>query len=208
MARKIRDNNGLRIPSDDDLVSRCRANDQKAYSLLISRYQAPIYWFVVGMIGVDNAEDLTQEIFIRAYQALGRFRGDSSFKTWLFIIARNRCLTELRKHAEHPVYSLDDDIGVLVTNLMMDEESIEDRLNRQDLLKIIRSTLSEVPDPYRSVLTLYYTNESTYKEIADIMDLPMGTVKTYLHRGRMALKDAILARTTINTGDISDHGEL
>jgi RNA polymerase sigma-70 factor (ECF subfamily) len=147
------------------------------------------------MVGSAEDEDLAQEVFLRAYQALPNFRGDSKFSTWVYKIARNVCLSELRKrdrHGEH--LSLDEEGEEKVHWLLQEsQEGLERKIERQDVSRKVRELIDQLPTRYRTVLTLFHINQASYEEIAEIMEVPLGTVKTYLHRARMRLRDLVLS---------------
>jgi RNA polymerase sigma-70 factor (ECF subfamily) len=180
--------------SDDELVALCRENDHDAFTELVDRYKNGIHWLVKRMVGNPENEDLTQEVFLRAYRAIPRFRGESTFKTWIFRIARNVCLSELRKagrRGEH--VSLDDGGEEKIRDLLPESGSdAEKLLERRELSQHIRQLVGELPLQYRTVLTLFYVNRVRYEDIAEIMDIPLGTVKTHLHRARMRLRNLVL----------------
>lgn len=180
--------------SDDALVEQCRGRDHDAFTELVDRYKHKIHWMVVRMIGTGEAEDLTQDVFLRAYQALPAFRGESKFSTWLYKIARNVCLSELRKSGRSgEQIALDDESEERIHHLLPQAGGgLEERIERHDLSGHVRRLMDRLPLNYRTALTLFYTNEARYEEIAEIMDIPVGTVKTYIHRARLRLRDLLL----------------
>jgi RNA polymerase sigma-70 factor (ECF subfamily) len=180
--------------SDEVLVERCKARDHEAFTELVDRYKHKVHWLVRRMIGAGDAEDLAQEVFLRAYQALPGFRGDSKFGTWLFRIARNLCLSELRKTGRHgEQLALDDESEERIHHLLPQSGGgLEEQIERHDLSGHVRKLIDRLPVNYRTALTLFYTNEARYDEIAEIMDIPIGTVKTYIRRARLRLRDLLL----------------
>lgn len=182
--------------SDEELVALCRKKDHEAFAELVDRYKNGVHWLVKRMVGDSDHEDLTQDVFLRAYRALPRFRGDSTFKTWIFKIARNLCLSELRKAGRRGQHlSLEDEGEERIQELLPESQSgIERSMERRDLSHRVRQLVDELPLHYKTVLTLFYLNRVRYEEIAEIMDIPMGTVKTHLHRARMRLRDLAVTR--------------
>lgn len=180
--------------SDEELVSLCQENDHDAFTELVDRYKNGIHWLVRRMVGSSEHEDLTQEVFLRAYRAIPSFRGESSFKTWIFRIGRNLCLSELRKagrRGEH--VSLDEEGEEKIRNLLPESGSdVETLLERRELSRCVKELVDELPVQYRTVLTLFYVNRIRYEDIAEIMDIPLGTVKTHLYRARMRLRNLVL----------------
>ena len=180
--------------SDETLVERCKARDHEAFTELVDRYKHRVHWMVRRMIGAGEAEDLTQEVFLRAYQALPRFRGESKFSTWLYRIARNLCLSELRKAGRHgEQLALDDESEERIHHLLPHSgEGLEEQIEKHDLSGHVRRLMDRLPGNYRTALTLFYNNKARYEEIAEIMEIPIGTVKTYIHRARLRLRDLLL----------------
>jgi RNA polymerase sigma-70 factor (ECF subfamily) len=185
--------------SDEALVERCRAKDHVAFTELVDRYQHKVHWVVRRMVGGPETEDMTQEVFLRAYQALPRFRGDSKFSTWLYKIARNLCLSELRKKGRHgEQLSLDEGEEKIHHLLPGAQEGLEQEIERHDLSRHVREMIDRLPGKYRTVLTLFYVNEVRYEEIAEIMEIPIGTVKTHIHRARLRLRDLLLEESDLS----------
>jgi RNA polymerase sigma-70 factor (ECF subfamily) len=194
--------------SDEALVERCRARDHAAFTELVDRYKHKVHWMVKRMTGVDEAEDLTQDVFLRAYQALPGFRGESKFSTWLYRIARNLCLSELRRSGRRgEQLALDDESEEKIYHLLPQSgRGLEEQIERRDISGHVRRLMEKLPLNYRTALTLFYTNEARYEEIADIMDIPVGTVKTYIHRARLRLRDLLLEEPDLS-GLIGEPGD-
>jgi RNA polymerase sigma-70 factor (ECF subfamily) len=187
--------------SDDRLVRRCRRNDHDAFAELVERYKHRVYWLVRRMIGHEEAEDLTQEVFLRAYRALPGFRPDGTFHTWLYKIARNLCISELRKRGRRAEHVSLDEAGEERVHWLLPEsgEDVEQQVLDKELSHTIRDLVDELPEQYRTVLTLFYYSQLRYEEIAEVEGIPLGTVKTHLHRARMRLRDLVLSRTELAT---------
>ncbi len=130
------------------------------------------------------ADDLAQEVFLRAYRGLVGFRGHSSLGTWLYRIAYNVFLNHRSRCKRFSALPEDYDVRAAAP---------EDALSapRSDMRRDLRSAIAELPDRYRAVVVLYYLQEVTYPEIAEILDLPLGTVKTHLHRAKRLLRRAM-----------------
>jgi RNA polymerase sigma-70 factor (ECF subfamily) len=187
--------------SDEDLVRRCQRQDHLAFTVLVDRYKDNVNWLIRRMIGPEEVEDLTQEAFLRAYRALPRFQGRSSFRTWLYSIAHNLCVTELQRRGRGRQHmSLDGEGEEEVNRLLADgPESLEDEIERRDLARTVQALVDRLPVRYRTVLTLFYLEQARYEEIADVMRIPLGTVKTYIHRARLRLRDMVLAEPDLAT---------
>jgi RNA polymerase sigma-70 factor (ECF subfamily) len=193
--------------SDDELVERCRRRDHEAFTEIVERYKNRVYWLVRRMLGGTNDEDITQEVFLRVYQAIEGFQARSSFRTWLYTIARNLCVTEIKKRAvrgEH--LSIEDEGEEKVHSLLPPAAvGLEAEIERRDLSEAVQTLIARLPENYRTVLTLFYLQQARYEEIAEIMEIPLGTVKTYIHRARLRLRDLILAESEL--ADLMNAGE-
>jgi RNA polymerase sigma-70 factor (ECF subfamily) len=184
----------LKELSDEQLVVLCQGDDHAAFAVLVDRYKDRIHYMVRRMVGGPEDEDLTQEVFIKVYQAISGFRGGSSFKTWIYKIAHNLCLSELRKKGRRGEHlSIDEEGDEKIHYLLPDTRNdLEDEIEKRDLSESIRTLMERLPPQYRTVLTLFYMEQAKYEEIADIMGIPLGTVKTHIHRARLRLRDLLL----------------
>jgi RNA polymerase sigma-70 factor (ECF subfamily) len=185
---------------DETLTIRSQRGDEEAFAELVVRHQRGVCRFVARLIGMRDSEDLAQEAFLRAHQALPRFRGESTFRTWLYRIARNLCWTELRKRSRRGESGMlaDDSLEV---RLLPDDSApdLAEESARADLAARVWERVGALPVPYREVLTLFYLDEMRYEEIAVILDVPIGTVKTWIHRARLRLRDALIGEAAFAT---------
>jgi RNA polymerase sigma-70 factor (ECF subfamily) len=183
-------------PAEKDLIEHCRRGDWRAFADLVDRYQLLVFNLVDRMI-FDKAlvEDLAQEVFIRVYQGLPSFRGESRLSTWIYRVAYNVCIAELeRTRPRADFVSIDargDEVGPRL-DLHDDRQDAEAMLSRIDFSWTIQKFLDRLPPRYKAILTLYYLQEMSYEEIGEIMALPLGTVKTHLHRAKQALRHMIV----------------
>jgi len=182
------------VDNDLALVERALDNDLAAFEQLVSRYQNKIMAYVARMLNDhEEAEDVTQEVFIKAYRSLDSFRGASSFSTWLYRIATNLCIDRVRKRKRSPqqAYSLDEPFD-------KDEESggrdVPDVTNepslgveREELRQQVRLTVAQMPEKLRSVLVMCDIQGMAYEQIAQVLDCPIGTVKSRLFHARADL---------------------
>jgi RNA polymerase sigma-70 factor, ECF subfamily len=168
------------IPMDEDIRERLqRGQHREAFDLLMPRYQDKIFRLAYSVLGNRAlAEETTQDIFIRIWKALGGFRGQSSLSTWIYTVARNTCFTAAKSNAAH---------APLLRDIPAQLHAPEHDIDWQFLI-------SQLPEKYRQVLMLYYMEDRSYDEVAQLLDLPMGTVKTNLHRARKELAEAVLAQ--------------
>ena len=161
----------LRELSDEQLVVLCQGDDHAAFTVLVDRYKDRIHWLVKRMVGGPDDEDLTQEVFIKVYQAIPGFRGGSAFKTWIYKIAHNLCLSELRKKGRRGAHlSIEEEGDEKLHCLLPDtRHGLEEEIEKRDLSQSIRTLMERLPPQYRTVLTLFYFEQAKYEEIADIM---------------------------------------
>ena len=132
------------------------------------------------------AEEVAQDIFVRIWKALGGYRGQSSVSTWIYTIARNTCLTAIGSAGRKPTVSMEDPgVQRLAEKSTVAARPLDSGLDLDFLL-------SQLPENHRRVVTLFYMEEKSYEEVSHLLDLPMGTVKTYLHRARKQLATAAL----------------
>jgi len=181
-------------PEERALIERCKRGDLGAFNELIKRYEKPVYNFAYRLTGnYDSAQDVAQDAFLRVFQAIGSFRGDASFSTWLFRITTNVFLDDRKKARAHPTSSLDEYVEMEESSMA---RQIEDPSPTPDLLtegkertQLLQNAIRALPDYQRTMVVLYHTEQKSYEEIAEIMALPIGTVKSRLNRARLALKE-------------------
>ena len=185
---------------DDDggLVEQAQAGDMAAFSRLVVKYQDRIVntcWRVCG--NLDDAQDLAQEAFLKALQALDRFSFKASFYTWLFRIAVNLSISHRRKAARAPKLSLhgpsgewsgDHQASELVRQASGEMDSPMGRASQREVKQLVIEGLDALDDHHRSVLVLRDLEGFDYEQIAEILEVPTGTVKSRLHRARMELR--------------------
>jgi len=177
--------------TDQVLVERVQAGDKSAFDLLVKRYQHKI----IGLIGryvQDQSEtlDVAQETFIKAYKALESFRGESAFYTWLYRIATNTAKNYLvTRNRRPPGTDIDiDDVLQAESELeLRDIETPENNLYRDELFSVMASALEALPEELRVALTLRELEGMSYEEIAEVMDCPIGTVRSRIFRARDAI---------------------
>lgn len=188
-------NVGKQIFSETELVQRAKNGDISAYALLVKEYSGGILAFINRMVpSNEDAEDISQEVFVKAYRALGRFKGHSSFKTYLYAIAKNECYSFLRKN--NPVkISMDEKTNLENSTFFpYPESSVESFAERKDFMEIVKESMKKLSPKYASVIQLFYYKQFSYGEISEILEIPMGTVKTHLFRAVQALRKEVLKR--------------
>lgn len=185
-------------PQDTDLmlVERTVAGDQKAYELLVLKYQRRIQRLIGRMVrDVDLVEDIAQETFIRAYRALAQFRGEAQFYTWLYRIAVNTAKKALGDLKRDPLVSEsalrgssdDEDETSSVENELTSAETPETVLAAKEIAAAVNSAMEALPDELRQAITLREIEGLSYEEISEVMNCPIGTVRSRIFRAREAI---------------------
>lgn len=174
--------------SDEDLVRRAVGGDRAAFTRLMERHERRVYNLCLRMVGdVDDASDATQDAFLTAYRKLSSFRGEAAFTTWLHRVAINASYDLLRKRGRTPVLASSTDHPV-------EDERIEPAPDHADettgAIEVQRALLA-IPEEFRAALVLHDAQDVPVQEVADILGVPVGTVKSRLHRGRVALARAL-----------------
>lgn len=160
---------------DDVLQLLTKRRHEVAFELLLDRYEQKVFRMALAMLrDAGRAEDVTQDIFLKLWRALPAFDGRAALSTWLYTIARNTCLSAVRAESYRKTSPLDDSSHPAVPNTTLRDVALE-------------QCLSRLPDMQREVLTLFYLQERSVVDVAKMLDLPEGTVKSHLHRARRAL---------------------
>ena len=173
-------------------IKQVLKGDQNAYADIVNLYQHKLYQICYRMLGnKQEAEDIAQEAFVRAYINLHSYDQKRKFSTWIYRIATNLCIDRIRK--KKPDYYLDAEVAGtdgldMYSQIAADEKLPEDVVTQMELQDRIQYEISRLPDKYRSVIVLKYIEELSLQEISEILDMPLGTVKTRIHRGREALR--------------------
>ena len=177
--------------SDQQLVKRVQQGDKRAFDLLVLKYQHKIV-AVVHRYVRDSADvnDVVQDAFIKAYRALANFRGDSAFYTWMYRIAINTAKNHLISRGRRPPSSdvdIEDAEYYAGNENLQDVDTPENNLFRDELQTAVQKVIQELPDDLRTAVTLRELEGLSYEEIADIMDCPVGTVRSRIFRAREAI---------------------
>jgi len=181
--------------TDKELVRRVKKGDKHAFDLLFLRYQHKIVNLIARYLrDPEEVEDVAQETFIKAFRALPRFRGDSAFYTWLYRIAINTAKNHLVARSRRPPgtdLDVDDAEYMDGTEALRESESPEAALARDELSEAIDDAIRALPDDLRSAVTLREFDGLSYEQIAEVMDCPVGTVRSRIFRAREAIDKAI-----------------
>ncbi|MDE3052758.1 MAG: sigma-70 family RNA polymerase sigma factor [Gemmatimonadota bacterium] len=181
---------------DADVVALAQRGREAAYRELIRRYERPVFSLVFRMVrDRELAEDLSQDTFIKVLQHIDRYRPEFKFSSWLFKIANNVAIDHLRRRqldtvsmdgSPHAVTS--DAVEATSFDVTGGGESALDRLQARELGSAIEAAISQLRPEYRACILLRHVEDKSYEEIAATLDLPLGTVKTYIHRARHELR--------------------
>lgn len=186
-------------PADQTLAERAAEGDERAIRTIVERYERPVFSLHYRMVrDRELAEDLSQETFIRAFNAIHTYNPRYKLSSWLFKIANNLAIDHLRKRRIETV-SIDGAPDALTESeqaqtsyeLVSQEESPEEYAANRELGEHIEAALAQLRPHYRVATVLRHVEGYSYDEIAQIMDLPLGTVKTYIHRARMELRELL-----------------
>jgi len=180
---------------DSELVKRAKKGDGKAYDELTLLYKEAVFSIIYRMVhNRQEAEDLTQEAFIKAYNSINSFNEEYAFSTWLFKIATNNCIDFFRKR-KLKTYSMDQTIQYKDEEIQQEfadtEPTAEKEILSSEKSAIIRNAIDHLPEKYRTAIILRHHEERSYEEIADILSLPLGTVKARIFRAREMLKKGL-----------------
>ncbi len=174
-------------PDDAALVVAARGGSAEAFALLVDRYRGPVVRLAFRLTrDADEAKDIAQDSFLRAYRRLGDFQPDRPFSRWLFVIARNASLDTIRRRRRAASYAVHDEAPP-------QEVSPEDLAVRNDEASRVHLALDALPPKYRDVLELYYVSDLRYRDVALELGIPIGTVKTYISRAKRRLRDELVA---------------
>ena len=182
--------------TDGMLVQRTLAGDEQAFEILVRRYHVPLFNFICHCLGdYDQACDISQQVFLQLYISMPTLRTGEPLKAWLFQVARNRCLDELRRKraihfSELETNSDDDDLSPLA--IMPDTRPLPEEIaERHDLQQILRQAIQGLPPKFRSVVLLRYAGQLSFSEIGQTLSMPEATAKTYFQRARPLLRAAL-----------------
>ena len=184
---------------DEVLVTRSKNGDLQAFEELVCRYERKVYSLAYRMMGnYDDANDLTQETFLRAFRAIAGFRGDSSFSTWLSHIVTNLCRDELRKRYRISFESLDQEVCLgdaeVKKQIPSSDPGPDEVYERHELQQELQELLITLSPEFRLALVLRDIQGFSYQEIAEQMECSLGTVKSRINRARNFLKEKVLAQ--------------
>jgi RNA polymerase sigma-70 factor (ECF subfamily) len=179
------------MPStDEELVARSQGGDLDSFNQLVLRWERPIYALAYRVIGrEEDAHDVAQETFLRAFRALKGFKGQAKFSSWLYRITLNLCRDWIRRERRTPVVQPPEGVDVIeLAAESTPSESIEDLVSRHELGRAVGKAMSQLPEEQRTAIILKEYHGLTFQEIADLLDCPLSTVKTRLYQGLTVLR--------------------
>jgi RNA polymerase sigma factor (sigma-70 family) len=182
--------------TDGVLAQQTLTGDQYAFENLVKRYSTPLFNFIYRFLGdYDQACDVLQHVFIQLHTSLPTLRTDKPLKAWLFQVARNRCLDELRrKHAVNfsELEAVNDDDEMSVLAAIPDSSPLPEELaERNDLQRQLQKAIATLPVKFRSVVVLRYASQLSFSEIGQALNMPEATAKTYFQRAKPLLRNAL-----------------
>ena len=187
---------------DSELVARFQRGDRRAFDEIVRRYQARIFSLCLRWLGdAEAAEEQAQDVFVAAFRALGNFRNECSLSTWLFRIGVNHCRNQRlyrmrRAYGRHETFDAPRDEDEAPARQLADEAgpAADRRLHQAEAGSLVQEALAQLDEEHRQILILRDVEDLAYEDIADILDLPRGTVKSRIHRARAELAQKLARR--------------
>jgi RNA polymerase sigma-70 factor, ECF subfamily len=179
------------MPStDEELVARSMGGDLDSFNQLVVRWERPIYALAYRVIGrEEDARDVCQETFLRAFRALKGFKGQAKFSSWLYRITLNLCRDWIRRERRQPIAQAPEGVDLIeMASEATPTESIEDLVARREISRVVARAMADLPDEQRTAIILKEYHGLTFQEIADLLDCPLSTVKTRLYQGLTVLR--------------------
>ena len=177
--------------TDEELVARATAGDQDSFNQLVARWERPIYALAYRTLGrEEEARDVVQEAFLRAYRGLKGFKGEAKFSSWLYRITLNLCRDWIRRERRAPIVQVPEGVDPvdLADAQVSPSESVEDLVGRREMSQAVAKAMAELPEEQRVAIMLKEYHGLTFQEIADQLDCPLSTVKTRLYQGLSVLR--------------------
>jgi RNA polymerase sigma-70 factor, ECF subfamily len=176
--------------TDEELVARSIGGDAQSFNELILRWERPIYALAYRTIGrEEDARDVCQETFLRAFRALPGFRGQAKFSSWLYRIALNLCRDWIRRERRAQIVQAPENVDLVeLASALEPSETVEDLVTRKDLARVVERAMANLPEEQRTAIVLKEYHGLTFQEIADLVGCPLSTVKTRLYQGLTVLR--------------------
>ncbi|HKS36184.1 MAG TPA: sigma-70 family RNA polymerase sigma factor [Verrucomicrobiae bacterium] len=196
---------------DAELMLRVKRGDRAAFEALVNRYKQPVMNLAYRTLGdATEAEDLAQNAFVQVFKSAHRYRVSARFSTWLFTIARNLCLNEIRRRSRHPAESLDAKHPEMEDQPLRQFEDLKgisapDLLLQGELERKIQEAVADLPENQRTAILLCRENELSYEDIARVLGCSLSATKSLIHRGRETLKQKL--KPYLRTGAWKEPGK-
>jgi RNA polymerase sigma factor (sigma-70 family) len=179
------------VLTDQQLIDEIQRGNPRKYAVLVERHKEKAFTLAVRIVHRrEEAEEIVQDAFLRAFRSLSGFRGDARFSTWLYRIVYNVSITRVSRKSS-PVQSDEEEKLTLIED---DNPSAIEQLESEEQRKAVVREIERLPQNHRTALTLFYFDEMSYQEMSEIMQVPLGTVKTYLFRARDQLRERLSER--------------
>jgi RNA polymerase sigma-70 factor (ECF subfamily) len=181
--------------TDEELVARSIGGDLDSFNQLVLRWERPIFALAYRVIGrEEDARDVAQEAFLRAFRALGGFKGQAKFSSWLYRITLNLCRDWMRRERRTPIAQAPEGVDLIeLAGETTPSESIEELVGRKQLGRAVEKAMKLLPEEQRTAIILKEYHGLTFQEIADMLDCPLSTVKTRLYQGLSVLRKQLKA---------------
>lgn len=176
--------------NDAELVQQILAGNENAFRYLVANHQRLVLHIVGRVVKQqEDVEDICQEVFLKVFRKIKKFRGDSRLSTWIATIAYNTSISHIRKQGRKQEIQMDEDARIDWGKT--DDWLVQKTVEKEEAKKILLQLIEKLPVQYRTVLTLFHLEEFSYKEVEEITGMPEGTIKSYLSRARKLLKDKL-----------------
>lgn len=173
---------------DSVLIRKCLEGDEKSFEKLLNRYKGPVFSICLRMVrNRDDAEDISQDVFIRVFNMLDRYNPSFPFSSWLFRITSNLCIDFLRKN-KRTVLSIDSPVegkdGEMLRQFESNEQGPEKRMELKEKMEYLEQSIGTLPERYRIIVIMRHQEHLSYEQISEMLGIPLGTVKARIHRAR------------------------
>jgi RNA polymerase sigma-70 factor (ECF subfamily) len=183
------------IDSDREIIDAIRAGNSRRFGALVDRHKDRAMTLAVRLVGErGEAEELVQDAFLRAFRSLDTFRGEAKFSTWFYRILYNVCMTRVSRRKSLPVQEAVEGESGEGREWADTDPDIQERMESDEVRQMLAEEILRLPESFRAALTLFYVQELTYAEMTFVLQIPPGTVKTNLSRGRSLLRERVLER--------------
>jgi RNA polymerase sigma-70 factor, ECF subfamily len=184
--------------ADGLLAQLTIAGDQRAFEILVQRYSTPLFNFICHFLGdYDQGHDILQQVFLRFYTTLPKLDANEPFKPWLFQVARNCCVDELRRRKRHAIQfsQLETEDGEnefsFLNEIPDGGPSLDELMEHRDLQQLLQNAIQSLPPKFRAVVVLRYVSQLSFSEIGKALSMPEATAKTYFHRAKLLLRKVL-----------------